>query len=101
MKRLAYLIPVALVMALVYFLVGPGSLEGHPAAKGHRLVLQVNSNEPAVMNLALNNASNVEQYYKSRVSRSKSSGDVRPRPAHAARRYPGEGPPASSLRPVR
>ncbi len=32
--------------------------------KGHRLVLQVNTNEPAVMNLALNNAVNVEQHYK-------------------------------------
>jgi uncharacterized protein len=30
----------------------------------HRLVLQVNTNEPATMNLALNNATNVEQYYK-------------------------------------
>jgi intracellular sulfur oxidation DsrE/DsrF family protein len=32
----------------------------------HRLVLQVNSNDPALMNLALNNASNVIEYYKSR-----------------------------------
>jgi uncharacterized protein len=32
--------------------------------KVHRLVLQVNSNEPATMNLALNNAANVEQHYK-------------------------------------
>jgi len=32
--------------------------------KAHRLVLQVNTNEPATMNLALNNATNVEQYYK-------------------------------------
>ena len=32
--------------------------------KAHRLILQVNSNEPAVMNLALNNAANVEQHYK-------------------------------------
>ena len=32
--------------------------------KAHHLVLQVNSNEPAMMNLALNNATNVEQYYK-------------------------------------
>jgi uncharacterized protein len=32
--------------------------------KPHRLILQVNSNEPAMMNLALNNASNVAQYYK-------------------------------------
>ena len=34
------------------------------AAKSHRLILQVNSNEPAMMNLALNNATNVAQYYK-------------------------------------
>jgi intracellular sulfur oxidation DsrE/DsrF family protein len=32
--------------------------------KEHRLILQVNTNEPAMMNLALNNATNVEQYYK-------------------------------------
>ena len=32
--------------------------------KPHRLILQVNSNEPAMMNLALNNASNVAQYYQ-------------------------------------
>ena len=40
-----------------------------PAAaskKAHRLALQVNSNEPATMTLALNNATNVEQYYKER-----------------------------------
>ena len=40
-----------------------------PAAQGvakkvHHLVLQVNTSEPAMMNLALNNATNVEQYYK-------------------------------------
>ena len=33
--------------------------------KAHRLILQVNTNEPAVMNLALNNAANAEQHYKS------------------------------------
>ena len=33
--------------------------------KTHHLILQVNSSEPAMMNLALNNATNVEQYYKS------------------------------------
>jgi intracellular sulfur oxidation DsrE/DsrF family protein len=32
--------------------------------KKHHLVLQVNTNEPATMNLALNNATNVAQYYK-------------------------------------
>jgi intracellular sulfur oxidation DsrE/DsrF family protein len=35
-----------------------------PDKKPHRLILQVNSNEPAMMNLALNNATNVAQYYK-------------------------------------
>jgi uncharacterized protein len=34
------------------------------AKKLHNLVLQVNTNEPAMMNLALNNATNVAQYYK-------------------------------------
>jgi uncharacterized protein len=34
------------------------------AAKPHHLLLQVNSNEPAMMNLALNNATNVAQYYR-------------------------------------
>jgi intracellular sulfur oxidation DsrE/DsrF family protein len=39
-----------------------------PAAdkKSHRLVLQVNVNDPVTMNLALNNAMNVAQYYKDR-----------------------------------
>lgn len=30
----------------------------------HRLILQVNSSEPATMNLALNNATNVADYYR-------------------------------------
>ncbi|WOH82152.1 DsrE family protein [Bradyrhizobium sp. BEA-2-5] len=33
-------------------------------AKSHNLILQVNTNDPAAMNLALNNAINVAQYYK-------------------------------------
>jgi intracellular sulfur oxidation DsrE/DsrF family protein len=32
--------------------------------KMHRLILQVNTNESPMMNLALNNATNVAQYYK-------------------------------------
>jgi uncharacterized protein len=37
-----------------------------PAATNqeHRLILQVNTNDPAAMNLALNNAMNVTQHYK-------------------------------------
>jgi intracellular sulfur oxidation DsrE/DsrF family protein len=34
------------------------------APKEHRLVLQVNTNDAAAMNLALNNATNVTEYYK-------------------------------------
>lgn len=34
------------------------------AKNPHRLVLQVNTNDPAMMNLALNNATNVVQHYK-------------------------------------
>src|SRR3954453_10478352 len=34
-----------------------------PVSK-HRLILQVNTDDPAAMNLALNNATNVTQYYK-------------------------------------
>lgn len=47
--------------------------------KSHRLVLQVNANDPATMNLALNNATNVAQYYgiETRRWRSKSSHSVR------------------------
>jgi uncharacterized protein len=33
------------------------------AHTSHRLVLQVNTNDPAMMNLALNNATNVAKYY--------------------------------------
>lgn len=35
-----------------------------PKKREHRLILQVNSNDAAAMNLALNNAANVTQYYK-------------------------------------
>ena len=42
------------------------ALAGPAAAqkKEHHLILQVNSNDPAAMNLALNNATNVTQYYQ-------------------------------------
>jgi uncharacterized protein len=37
-----------------------------PAPKAHRLVIQVDQNDPAVMNLALNNATNVIDYYRAK-----------------------------------
>ncbi|MCW5749458.1 MAG: DsrE family protein [Alphaproteobacteria bacterium] len=43
----------------------PQLLAQAPAAKkAHRLVMQVNNNDAGTMNLALNNAANVAQYYK-------------------------------------
>ena len=35
-----------------------------PVSKTHRLILQVNTNDAAAMNLTLNNATNVAQHYK-------------------------------------
>jgi len=37
---------------------------GAEAGKPHRVVIQVDQNDPAVMNLALNNARNVLDYYR-------------------------------------
>jgi uncharacterized protein len=36
------------------------------AAKPHRLAIQVDQNDPAIMNLALNNATNVIEYYRAK-----------------------------------
>ena len=41
------------------------SKEAHPT-KSHRLAIQVDQNDPAVMNLALNNATNVIEYYRAK-----------------------------------
>jgi uncharacterized protein len=38
----------------------------HVVSKIHKLVLQVDQNDPAVMNLALNNATNVIEYYRAK-----------------------------------
>jgi len=42
----------------------PGKAAASNRKRPHRLAVQVNVNDPAVMNLALNNVSNVAQYYK-------------------------------------
>ncbi len=39
---------------------------GHAVDKEHRVAIQVNQNDPAVMNLALNNATNVMEFYKAK-----------------------------------
>jgi intracellular sulfur oxidation DsrE/DsrF family protein len=38
----------------------------HQAPKAHRLLIQVDQNDPVVMNLALNNATNVIEYYRAK-----------------------------------
>src|ERR1700681_2459015 len=77
MTRFGHVMRLAAVGALSVFLVAPPAaaqgkgkeLASTPTAPGvakkaHRLVLQVNTDDPAMMNLALNNATNVEQYYR-------------------------------------
>ena len=75
MTRFGHVIRAVLVCVMALLLVAPPAAQGKelalaPTAQGvankqaHRLVLQVNTNDPAMMTLALNNATNVEQYYK-------------------------------------
>ena len=47
---------------------GAGAVEkkAEEPAKPHRILIQVDQNDPAVMNLALNNATNVIEYYRSK-----------------------------------
>ena len=76
MARFGHVMRSAGVCMVALFLVALPAAQGKEPAptpsapdvahKVHRLVLQVNTNEPAMMNLALNNATNVEQYYKTR-----------------------------------
>ncbi len=47
--------------ALGLLSIGAAQAQG---AKPHHIVIQVDQNDPAVMNLALNNAQNVVQYYR-------------------------------------
>jgi uncharacterized protein len=43
---------------------GEAKMQG--STKPHRLLIQVDQNDPAVMNLALNNAKNVIEYYRAK-----------------------------------
>ena len=79
MTRFGYLVGTAASVVALFFVAlsagadsnkqlasKPPAAAADAAKKAHRVVLQVNSADPAMMNLALNNASNVEQYYKAR-----------------------------------
>ncbi len=50
-------------MTLAIAVLGTGGADAQ-AAKPHRVVIQVDQNDPAVMNLALNNARNLLDYYR-------------------------------------
>jgi intracellular sulfur oxidation DsrE/DsrF family protein len=77
MTKLGFVMGAAIVCAVAVTLAGPPvvsqgannelvstAIVATAAAKqAHRLVLQVNSDEPEVMTLALNNAANVERHY--------------------------------------
>jgi hypothetical protein len=52
---------IAAVMMLAF-----ASLPGVAADKEHRVAIHVDQNDPAVMNLVLNNATNIMDYYKSK-----------------------------------
>ncbi|RMD94148.1 MAG: hypothetical protein D6811_03425 [Alphaproteobacteria bacterium] len=56
------LVPVITLAALLAFLPAAGALA---AGKTHHVAIHVDQNDPKVMNMALNNARNVDAYYKS------------------------------------
>jgi intracellular sulfur oxidation DsrE/DsrF family protein len=56
---------VMLRLAIAALLLAPLASAGHAAdGKPHRVAIQVDQNDPQVMNLALNNAGNVIEYYR-------------------------------------
>jgi len=61
MRNLARLLAVAGALAVGLAFTAPGHAEDK--AKTHRIVFQIDQNDPALMNLVLNNVSNVLEYY--------------------------------------
>jgi uncharacterized protein len=58
------------IAAFSSFMLGSGAFAADTKApqseKPHRIVIQVDQNDPAVMNLALNNATNIIDYYRAK-----------------------------------
>jgi intracellular sulfur oxidation DsrE/DsrF family protein len=52
--------------AVVAAIVSIVSIAAHAEETIHKLAIHVDENDPAVMNLALNNAQNVKQYYEAK-----------------------------------
>lgn len=61
MKRIAYVLAVITALSGAAFL----STSAQAAEKGkeHRIAIQIDQNDPALMNLVLNNVSNLTEYY--------------------------------------
>jgi uncharacterized protein len=55
-----------LTAAIACLMLVPVSSSFAADTKSHRLVIQVDQNDPAIMNLALNNATNVIDYYRAK-----------------------------------
>ena len=62
--RQATLVAIASASLISAALAGDAKTSG--SEKPHRLVIQVDQNDPAVMNLALNNATNLIDYYRAK-----------------------------------
>src|SRR5690606_26867676 len=56
----------ALRSAVVAAILSIVSIAAHAEETVHKLAIHVDENDPAVMNLALNNAQNVKQYYEAK-----------------------------------
>jgi uncharacterized protein len=64
MKRIARMLMVAVAAALAGAMVVAAPGRAANSVKPHRIAIQVDQNDPAVMNLALNNAQNAIDYYR-------------------------------------
>ena len=61
MRNLARIFAVAAALAVGITFAAPGHAEDK--AKTHRIAFQIDQNDPALMNLVLNNVSNILEYY--------------------------------------
>jgi hypothetical protein len=66
MKKLA-IAPAFLAFSLMLITISITPINATQAADVHRVVIHVDDNDPKRMNMALNNAANVDAYYKSKA----------------------------------
>ena len=62
MRHFTRVLAVAVALAAGVMIAGPG--QAAETAKTHKVVFQVSANNPAQMNLALNNVENIMEYYQ-------------------------------------